>query len=78
MVREAGLQVWRGYQVTVSNVASKLYLKVDVCSRVLKIESFLDTLKNTTKIKDKTYINDTFKSSSVITRYGSHRIHRIE
>ncbi len=56
-IKEAGLSVWRGYQVTVAPVNNSLFLKVDVCSRVLRIESLLDTMKNTKKIKDKTFIN---------------------
>ncbi len=59
-------------------VANKLYMRVDVCSRVLRLESFLETLKKTKKLQDKAYINEVFRQSSVITRYGSHRIHRIE
>jgi hypothetical protein len=35
-------------------------------------------MKKTRKIQDKNYINETFRQSSVITRYGSHRICRIE
>lgn len=56
-IKEAGLSVWRGYQVTVAPVNNSLFLKVDVCSRVLRIESLLDTMKNTKKIKDKAFIN---------------------
>ncbi len=56
-IKDAGLSVWRGYQVTVAPVNNSLFLKVDVCSRVLRIESLLDTMKNTKKIKDKTFIN---------------------
>lgn len=64
--------------MTVAPIASNLYLKVDVCSRVLKTESFLDTLKKTNNMNDKLYINNTFKGSSIITRYGTHRLLRIE
>lgn len=76
-IKEAGLSVWRGYEVTVNTVNANLFLKVDVCSRVLRLESLLDTMKNTKKIKDKAYINETFKDISVITRYGNHRIHKV-
>lgn len=76
-IKEAGLSVWRGYQVTVAPINHSLFLKVDVCSRVLRLESLLDTMKNTKKIKDKAFINQTFKDISVITRYGNHRIERI-
>jgi hypothetical protein len=34
---DAGLSVWRGYSVTVESVNSKLFLKIDPCSRVLRI-----------------------------------------
>lgn len=44
----------------------------------MRLESFLETIKKTGKIQDKNYINETFRQSSVITRYGSHRICRIE
>jgi hypothetical protein len=76
-IKEAGLSVWRGYEVTVTPVNANLFLRVDVCSRVLRLESLLDTMKNTKKIKDKAYINETFKDISVITRYGNHRIHKV-
>ena len=56
-IKEAGLSVWRGYQVTVTPVNANLFLKVDVCSRVLRLESLLETMKATKKIKDKVFIN---------------------
>lgn len=70
--------MWRGYEVTTVPIAAKFYLRVDVCSRVLRLESFLETMKKTGKIKDKVYINETFRQHSIITRYGTHRIYRIE
>jgi len=36
-IKDAGLSVWRGYQVTMITVGDKLYLRADVCSRVLRI-----------------------------------------
>jgi hypothetical protein len=51
VIHEAGLSVWRGYQVNICNIANKLYLKADVCSRVLRVETFLETMKKTNKIK---------------------------
>jgi hypothetical protein len=76
-INNAGLSVWRGYQVNVCPVNGKLFMRVDVCSRVLRQQSFLDTMKETNSIKDKKYINELFVGSSVITRYGNHRIFRI-
>lgn len=71
------MSVFRGYSVNLTSAGSELYLKVDVCSRVLRLETFLETMKNTGSIKDKTLMNETFKNSSVIARYGNHRIHQI-
>jgi hypothetical protein len=36
-LQNAGLSVWRGYQVNLVTIAHRFYLKADVCSRVLRI-----------------------------------------
>lgn len=77
-IKFAEISIWRGYQVNITSIGNKFYCKVDVCSRVLRIENFFATLKNTGKMKDKKFINNAFEGQSVITRYGSHRIFRIE
>ena len=39
------LSVWRGFGITVSVFNKKLFLQVDPCSRVLRDETFLETLE---------------------------------
>jgi hypothetical protein len=42
---EGRLNVWRGFDVTVTVYNKILYLQVDPCSRVLRDESFLETME---------------------------------
>ena len=78
VIKQAQLSVWRGYQINIVSIKSKLYIRADVCSRVLRVESLLETMKNTGRMNDKNFINNMFKGMSIITRYGNHKIHSID
>ena len=45
----SGLNVWRGYKITVAPYNGKFYIQIDPCSRVLRSESFLTTIENDRK-----------------------------
>lgn len=78
-VTESGLTVWRGFKANIVNINYKLYLQIDVCSRILREESFLTTLKKQLENKlTQQAIVQKYKGSSVIMKYGNLKIYKIE
>ena len=75
---EGRLSVWRGFGVTVSVFNKKLYLQVDPCSRVLRDETFLQTLEFERKSISLEEIAFKYKGHPVLRKYGNPKIYKIE
>ena len=73
-----GLNVMRGFDITVSVFNKKLFLQVDPCSRILRQESFLDTLQFERKNISFEEIVLKYKGSPVMRKYGSPKIYKVE
>lgn len=74
---EGRLNVWRGLNITVTVLNKSLYLQVDPCSRVLRDESFLETLEADRKRLSISDMNIKYKDQPVIRKYGSPKIYKI-
>lgn len=79
IVKNAGLTVWRGYKVCVVPINFKLYLQIDICCRVLREETFLETLRSE-QYKNYTpnEISNEFLGTPIVMRYGNNKIYHIE
>lgn len=75
---EGKLNVWRGFDVTVSVYNKCLYLQVDPCSRVLKDETFLETLEADKGKISLPEMNMKYVGQPILRKYGSPKIYRIE
>ena len=76
--KEWGLNVWRGYKATVVPYNGKIFLQVDVCSRVLREESFLMTIEQDRKTLTLEEINVKYSGSSILMKYGNLKVYKIE
>ena len=73
-IKEAGLNVIRGFKFTLCELKSGLFLQIDVCSRVFRASNLLEEISYS---KNKDYA-DSLVGSTVITNYGRRRTYRIE
>lgn len=64
--------------MTVATYNQKIYLQVDPCSRVLRQDSFLQTIEDERKNLSLPEINVKYKGHPVLRRYGNPKIYRIE
>jgi aubergine-like protein len=76
--KESGLNVWRGYKATIAPYNNRIFLQVDVCSRVLRDESFLVTLEMDRKQLSLEEINVKYAQSCVLMKYGNLKVYKIE
>lgn len=74
---EGKLNVWRGFDITVATYNKKIYLQVDPCSRVLRQDSFFQTLDDERRRISLEEINAKYKGSPVLRRYGTPKIYKI-
>ena len=72
--RHDRLSVWKGFKFSLVNIAKTLALQIDVCSRVLRTENFLETLNGSSK----DYVRDEFTGATIVTRYGNYRTYKID
>lgn len=63
----------RGYKFTLCRINSQLLLQIDVCSRVVRMETLLDTISKMSKDK----IEMELKDAIVVTRYGRRRTYKL-
>lgn len=75
---EGRLNVWRGFDITVSAYNKRLFLQIDPCSRVLREESFLQTLEADRQRITLEEINFKYKGHPVLRRYGAPKIYKIQ
>ena len=75
---EGRLSVWRGYSITVTTYNKKLFIQVDPCSRVLRDESFLQTLEEERKKISLEEIKIKYQNHPVLRKYGNPKIYKIE
>ena len=68
----------RGFDITVTVFNKKLFLQVDPCSRIIRQESFLDTLHFERKKISMEEIILKYKGNPVIRKYGTPKIYKIE
>jgi len=74
---EGKLNVWRGFDITVSAYNKTLFLQIDPCSRVLREESFFQTIESDRENLKIEEINIKYKGSPVLRKYGSPKIFKI-
>jgi hypothetical protein len=71
------LNVWRGFNVTVTIYNRKLFLQVDPCSRVIREETFLQTIEQDRRYASLEEISYKYKDHPILRKYGSPKIYRI-
>jgi aubergine-like protein len=76
--KESGLNVWRGYKAIIAPYNNRIFLQVDVCSRVLRDESFLVTLEMDRKQLSLEEINVKYAQSCVLMKDGNLKVYKIE
>ncbi len=76
--KEFGLNVWRGYKASIAPVNNKIFIQIDVCSRVLRGESFLETLEAERRDLSLEQINIKYEGSTVLMKYGNMKVYKIE
>ncbi len=76
--KESGLNVWRGFKASIAPFNNRIFIQIDVCSRVLREENFLVTLDNDRKQLTLEEINVKYSGSCVLMKYGNMKVYRIE
>lgn len=71
-VKEAGLNILRGFKFTLCQIKSGLSLQIDVCSRVFRAANLLEEINRLGKDS----VNS-LEGATVITRYGKIRTYTI-
>jgi hypothetical protein len=49
VVPKSGLKVLKGFRFTICPLSAGLFLQIDRCSRIIRAENFLETVKNGNK-----------------------------
>jgi hypothetical protein len=72
---EGGINVWRGYAITVAYYNKKLFLQVDPCSRIVRTDTFLQILDKENLSNQE--FNAKYKGTNVLRNYGSPKTFKI-
>ena len=73
MKTQVGLDVLRTYSVCLTSLENRLCLQVDIGSRVLRADNFLETLHKTPNQEW-----NCFTGAVVMANYGNHRTYKID
>lgn len=69
-----GLEVRRGFKLTLCPISNELLMQIDVCSKINRKDNFLRELEK----YNAQSANNVFKGATVITKYGKIKTYRIE
>jgi aubergine-like protein len=81
-LKEFNVEVWTGFNPTISLLENQVLLNLNVVNRVIRFETALDLLNKISNNKEhsniKEAIDSTFKGMTVVTRYNGDKTYTIE